>query len=102
MAQLGRGGPRRGAAPRATGCSRCATRRCWPTRAAAIPRIYAHHGLEGGVDEALEAAGAKANIGRQDNRVGVGKWREGWGRRELRDFDRVAGDLLRELGYAQG
>ena len=31
-----------------------------------------------------------------------GKWREGWGRRELRDFDRVAGDLLRELGYDQG
>ena len=34
--------------------------------------------------------------------VGSGKWREGWGRRELRDFDRVAGDLLRELGYDQG
>jgi len=67
-----------------------------------IARIYAHHGLEGGIDEALEAAGAKANIGRQDNRVGTGKWREDWGRRELRDFDRVAGDLLRELGYAQG
>ena len=70
--------------------------------AAAIPRIYAHHGLEGGLDEALDAAGAKANIGRQDNRVGTGKWREAWGRRELRDFDRVAGDLLRELGYDQG
>jgi hypothetical protein len=68
----------------------------------AIPQIYAHHDLEGGVDDALEAAGAKANIGPQDNRVGAGKWREGWGRRELRDFERVAGDLLRELGYAQG
>jgi len=68
----------------------------------AISRIYAHHGLEGGIDEALEAAGAKANIGRQDNRVGAGKWREGWGRRDLRDFERVAGDQLRELGYAQG
>ncbi|MGH3118749.1 MAG: sulfotransferase family protein [Gaiellales bacterium] len=70
--------------------------------ASAIPRIYAHHGLEGGVDEAVEAAGAKANIGPQDNRIGSGKWREGWGRRELRDFERVAGDLLRELGYSQG
>jgi hypothetical protein len=70
--------------------------------ATAIPRIYTHHGLEGGIGEALEAAGAKANIGRQDSRVGTGKWREGWGRRELRDFDRVAGDLLRELGYDQG
>ena len=69
---------------------------------AAIPRIYAHHGLEGSIDEALDAAGATANIGRQDNRVGTGKWRESWGRRELRDFDRVAGDLLRELGYSQG
>jgi hypothetical protein len=68
----------------------------------AVPRIYAHHGLEGGVDEALEAAGAKANIGRHDKRVGAGKWREGWGRRDLRDFERVAGDQLRELGYAQG
>jgi hypothetical protein len=70
--------------------------------AAAIPRIYAHHGLEGGLDEALEAAGAKANIGRHDKRVGSGKWREGWGRRDVRDFERVAGDQLRELGYAQG
>lgn len=70
--------------------------------ASAIPRLYAHDGLEGGIDEALEAAGAKANIGRQDNRVGAGKWRESWGRRELRDFDRVAGDLVRELGYDQG
>src|SRR4029079_2580607 len=68
----------------------------------AISQIYAHHGLEGGIDEALAAAGAKANIGRQDNRVGTGKWREAWGRRELRDFNKVAGDLLRELGYAQG
>jgi hypothetical protein len=70
--------------------------------ASAIPRIYAHHGLEGGVEEALEAAGAKANIGRHDKRVGSGKWREGWGRRELRDFERVAGEQLRELGYDQG
>ena len=70
-----------------------------PSRA--IPRIYAHHGLEGGIDEALVAAGEKANIGRHDKRIGSGKWREGWSRREVRDFDRVAGDLLRELGYDQ-
>ena len=69
---------------------------------AGIERIYAHHGLEGGLDAALEAAGAKANIGRQDKRVGAGKWREAWGRRELRDFEKTAGDLVRELGYAQG
>jgi len=68
----------------------------------AIERIYAHHGLEGGIDEGLAAAGAKANIGRQDKRVGSGKWREGWGDAELRDFEEVAGELLRELGYDQG
>lgn len=69
---------------------------------AAITRIYAHHGLEGAIDEALAAAGEEANIGSHDERVGSGKWRDGWGERELSDFERVAGDLLRELGYAQG
>jgi len=67
-----------------------------------IPRLYAHIGLEGGIDEALAAAGEKANIGRHDKRVGSGKWREGWSRRELRDFEDVAGELVRELGYDQG
>jgi hypothetical protein len=70
--------------------------------APAIERIYAHLGLAGGLDEALAAAGEVANLGQHDRRVGSGKWREGWRRRDLRDFDRVAGDLLRELGYDQG
>jgi len=69
---------------------------------AGIMRIHAHLGLEGGLEEALEAAGAKANIGRHDKQIGAGKWRDDWGRRELRDFERVAGDQLRELGYDQG
>jgi hypothetical protein len=64
-----------------------------------IARLYAHHGLDGGLDEALVAAGEKANIGQHDRRVGSGKWRDGWSRRELRDFEAVAGDLVRELGY---
>jgi hypothetical protein len=64
-----------------------------------IERLYAHLGLDGGIDEALEAAGEKANIGRHDKRVGSGKWRDAWGRRERRDFEQEAGDLLRELGY---
>lgn len=68
---------------------------------AAIERIHAHHGLDGGVEEALAAAGEQANVGPHDDRVGSGKWREGWGRRELREFDRAAGELLRELGYDQ-
>jgi hypothetical protein len=66
---------------------------------AEVERVYAHLGLEGGVDRALTAAAEVANLGGHDGRVGAGKWREGWGRRELRAFDRVAGDLLRELGY---
>ena len=67
-----------------------------------VERIYAHVGLEGTVAPALAASDQVDNLGPQDNRVGSGKWREAWGRRELRDFDRVAGDLLRELGYDQG
>jgi hypothetical protein len=67
-----------------------------------VERIYAHVGLEGSAEAALEASAQTDNIGPQDNRVGAGKWRENWGRRELRDFNRVAGDLLRELGYDQG
>ena len=67
-----------------------------------IERIYAHLGLEGGLDEAMAAAGEVANLGRQDGRVGSGKWRDKWRRRDVRDFDRVAGDLLRSLGYDQG
>ena len=66
---------------------------------AEIERIYAHLGLEGSLDAALAAAGEVANLGGHDSRVGAGKWREGWSRRDVRDFDRVAGDLLRELGY---
>lgn len=70
--------------------------------ASEIGRLYSHLGLEGGHGEALAAAGEVVNLGPQDARVGAGKWREGWRRRDLRDFERVAGDLLRELGYAQG
>jgi hypothetical protein len=70
--------------------------------APAIDRIYTHVGLEGGRDEALAAAAEVVNLGVQDGRVGAGKWRDSWGRRDLRAFDRVAGDLLRALGYDQG
>lgn len=67
-----------------------------------IERVYSHLGLEGGLEEGLAAAGHETNLGPHDIRVGTEKWREGWGRRDLRAFERVAGDLLRELGYAQG
>jgi hypothetical protein len=70
--------------------------------AAGIGRLHSHLGLEGGLDEAMAAAREVANLGPQDRRVGAGKWREAWGGRDLREFERVAGALLRELGYAQG
>ena len=69
---------------------------------AGVARLYAHLGLEGALDDALAAAGHETNVGPHDARVGAGKWREGWKRRDLREFERVAGPLLRELGYAQG
>lgn len=65
-----------------------------------IGKIYAHLGLEGSLDAALEAAGKVANLGGHDKRVGAEKWREDWGKRELRDFERVAGGLMSELGYS--
>jgi hypothetical protein len=71
-------------------------------RRSMIERIYTHLGLEGGLDEALAAAGEVSNLGSHDRRVGAGKWRDGWRRRDVRDFDRVAGELLRALGYDQG
>lgn len=69
---------------------------------AGVERIYAHVGLEGSIESALAASEQADNIGPQDNCVGSGKWRAAWGRRELRAFDGVAGDLWRELGYDQG
>jgi hypothetical protein len=68
---------------------------------AGIERLYAHLGLDGGIDEALAAAGEEANVGQHDKRVGSGKWRDAWTRRERRDFEQEAGGLLRELGYDQ-
>ena len=67
-----------------------------------VERLYSHLGLEGGLDAGVAAAAREVNVGPQDWRVGAGKWRESWGRRELRDFERVAGELVRELGYDQG
>ena len=77
------------------GCSRCATRRCCADPASAIPRIYAHDGLEGGVDRAL--AGCRRQGEHRPRRTTAWARASGakaWGRRELRDFDRVAGDLV--------
>ena len=102
VAQLGR---RRDATrPRGsgTGCSRCDTRKSSPTRGRRSRASTRITGSRAGSTRRSKRRARRRTSARQDNRVGSGKWREGWGRRELRDFDRVAGDLLRELGYDQG
>jgi len=65
-----------------------------------IERLHGRLGLEGGVEEALAAAGETSNVGPQDLRVGAEKWRDGWRRRDVRAFERVGGGLLRVLGYS--
>ena len=67
-----------------------------------IERLYSHLGLTDALGAGVAAAAREVNVGPQDYRVGAGKWRESWGRRELRDFEKAAGDLVRELGYDQG
>lgn len=67
-----------------------------------VRRVFDHLGLDGHLDAGLAAAREPVNLGPQDWRVGVGKWRGAWRRREVRAFERAAGDLLRELGYDQG
>ncbi len=50
------------------------------------------------VANAISEGGATANLG-PDATVSAGKWRREWGAEELAEFDRVAGDLLDDLGY---
>jgi hypothetical protein len=71
----------------------------------AIHAIYSWLGLEisdDALEQGLAAARAHANVGPSRTAVGIGTrmWEEEWGPDELAEFDRVAGDLLRELGYA--
>lgn len=68
----------------------------------AIHRLFAHLRLTAtppAMEAAQEAVQAVVNLDRSDPRVGTGKWRGTWSRRDLRTFNRVAGDLLEELGY---
>jgi Sulfotransferase family len=68
-----------------------------------IAAIYGWLGLRT-TDETLERglaeARARANVGPRTG-VGTRKWEPEWGERELAEFERVAGGLLRELGYAE-
>jgi Sulfotransferase family len=71
-----------------------------------IPAIYRWLGLEiteEALERALAAAREHANVGPSRAAAGLGTrmWEQQWGDRELEEFDRVAGDLLRELGYSE-
>jgi Sulfotransferase family len=51
------------------------------------------------VAEAATEAGIGANLGGAPSGIGVAKWREAYSDADLAAFDRVAGGLLRDLGY---
>jgi hypothetical protein len=66
-----------------------------------ISAVYAWLGLEINdeiLERALAAARARANVGDAGG-VGTRKWEDDWRASELAEFDRIAGDQLRELGY---
>jgi hypothetical protein len=70
--------------------------------ASVVAELYEWLALEASdevVAEAIGEAGIAANLGAAPSGVGVAKWRDAYTRAELAAFDRVAGDLLRELGY---
>lgn len=54
------------------------------------------------VAEAVSEAGIGANLGGAPTGISVGKWRDAYSAADLATFDRVAGDVLRELGYPPG
>jgi hypothetical protein len=72
----------------------------------AIHALYGWLGLEI-TEEALErglaSARERANVGPSRAAAGIGTrmWEQEWGDRELEEFERVAGDLLRELRYSE-
>jgi hypothetical protein len=69
-----------------------------------VAGLYEWLGLEASnqvVAEAIGEAGIGANLGAAPSGIGVAKWRESYTRADLEAFDRVAGDVLRELGYPE-
>ncbi len=53
------------------------------------------------VAEAIGEAGIGANLGAAPSGIGVAKWRGSYTPADLETFDRVAGEVLRELGYPE-
>jgi hypothetical protein len=70
--------------------------------AAVVSDLYEWLGLPATGDvvaEAVSEAGIGANLGGAPSGISVAKWREAYSDADLAAFDRVAGDVLRELGY---
>lgn len=70
--------------------------------AAVVSGLYEWLGLPATDDvvaEAVSEAGIGANLGGAPSGISVAKWRETYSEADLATFDRVAGDVLRELGY---
>ncbi|MDQ1694878.1 MAG: hypothetical protein QOJ03_231 [Frankiaceae bacterium] len=68
--------------------------------AAGVTKLFAFLELDASeqtVAATLQEAGVAANT--EASEIGDGKWRSEWGPREIAEFDKVAGDLLVELGY---
>jgi hypothetical protein len=69
-----------------------------------VTDLYRWLGLEANDDvvaEAVSEAGIGANLGGAPSGIGVAKWRNTYSDADLATFDRVAGALLRELGYPE-
>ncbi len=69
-----------------------------------VTGLYQWLGLESPdevVAEAIGEAGIGANLGAAPSGIGVAKWREAYTPADLAVFDRVAGDVLREVGYSE-
>lgn len=67
-----------------------------------VTELYTWLGLEASdevIAEAIGEAGIGANLGGAPSGIGIAKWRDAYSPEELAAFDRVAGDLLEELGY---
>jgi hypothetical protein len=69
-----------------------------------IRDLYDWLGLEVTADALAageDAAAFVTNADPGDPRADTGKWRDSFSRRDVRDFERIAGDLLAELGYVE-
>jgi hypothetical protein len=70
--------------------------------AASVAALYEWLGLPASdevVAEAVSEAGIGANLGGAPTGIAPAKWRDTCSQADLEAFDRVAGDVLRELGY---